>query len=412
MPQPPPERSRLRPPDLVGEALAGILRRPTRTALTMLGTVLGVGAFTAVLGLTSTASGQVAADFSVLTATQVTVDDVGDATEPRGPTLNDFPADADQRLDRLNGVVAAGTHWTVFAAGRATVTGTDDPSLGKDVPTPVFAASPGYLTAIEPVLASGSLYNAFHDQRRLRVAVLGATAAARLGITDLSTQPAVFVQGVGYTVVGVIGADRRAPADLLGVYIPDRTALAQYGEPSSQSPASMLVETRLGAAELIASQAPPALRPDAPRLLRSVPPPSPRAIKNTVRGDLRSLLLLLAALTLAVGTLGIANTTLVAVRERTEEIGLRRALGARPRHIALQFVTETTLLGAVGGLIGTSIGIAVVVVVALAHHWTAVLSPAATLSAPLIGALTGFLAGAYPALRASRVEPAESLRGP
>jgi putative ABC transport system permease protein len=118
----------------------------------------------------------------------------------------------------------------------------------------------------------------------------------------------------------------------------------------------------------------------------------------------------LAAICLVVGAVGIANTTLVAVLERTGEIGLRRALGARPRHITAQFLTESTALGALGGLIGTSVGVAVVVATALARHWTAVLEPYAVLPAPLIGALVGFAAGLYPALRAARIEPLDALR--
>ena len=111
-----------------------------------------------------------------------------------------------------------------------------------------------------------------------------------------------------------------------------------------------------------------------------------------------------------IGAVGIANTTLVAVLERTGEIGLRRALGPRPRHITAQFLTESAALGALGGLVGTSLGVPTVVGTALARHWTAVLEPYAVLPAPLIGMFTGFAAGLYPALRAARTEPLEALR--
>ena len=113
---------------------------------------------------------------------------------------------------------------------------------------------------------------------------------------------------------------------------------------------------------------------------------------------------------LLIGAVGIANTTLVAVMERVGEIGLRRALGARPMHVAIQFLTESGTLGTLGGLIGSSLGIIVTISVALAHHWTAVLNPATTLTAPLVGTITGLLAGAYPAMRAARIEPLEALR--
>jgi putative ABC transport system permease protein len=122
------------------------------------------------------------------------------------------------------------------------------------------------------------------------------------------------------------------------------------------------------------------------------------------------LFLLLAAISLVIGAVGIANTTLVAILERTGEIGLRRSLGARPRHIAAQFLTESATLGTLGGLLGTSIGVSTVVLVAVIENWTAVLNPLYVMPAPLMGSVVGLLAGLYPALRAARIEPLEALR--
>lgn len=108
--------------------------------------------------------------------------------------------------------------------------------------------------------------------------------------------------------------------------------------------------------------------------------------------------------------LGIANTTLVRVLERIGEIGLRRARGAARRHIALLFLAESTLLGAAGGVLGASVGVLTVVAVSAFRSWTPVLDPWVPLLVPLVGAATGLVAGGYPALRASRLEPAGSLR--
>jgi putative ABC transport system permease protein len=139
-------------------------------------------------------------------------------------------------------------------------------------------------------------------------------------------------------------------------------------------------------------------------------PPSPANLQSQVSGDLAGLFLALALISLLIGAVGIANTTLVAVLERTGEIGLRRAVGARPRHIAAQFLAESTTLGTLGGLTGTCTGVVVVVVFAAAKNWTAVLNLAYTLPAPLIGSLVGLLVGAYPALRAARTSPLAALR--
>jgi putative ABC transport system permease protein len=414
------DRSTLPPRDLLAEAFAGVLQRPGRSVLTMLGTVLGIGAFVAILGLTATAGGQIDKRFSLLSATEITVQDVGSgqgggqSAAQSGTAATDpisFPADADSRIGALNGVVAAGVYWplplrqpTVSAAPGLAAAGSGDGSG-----LTLYGASPGALAATDPVYSQGRGFDAFHAGRRERVAVLGSAAAARLGISRLDAEPAVFINGTPYTVVGIISDLRRLPELLLSVIIPDTTALTAYGQPTDQR-ADMLIETRLGAAQLIAGQAPLALRPDAPQMFKITAPPDPTTLRDGVAGDFNALFLLLAGITLIIGAVGIANTTLVAVLERTAEIGLRRALGARPRHIAAQFLTESAALGTLGGLVGTGIGTALVVGTAIARQWTAVLQPWAVLPAPLIGTLVGLLAGLYPALRAAYIEPVEALR--
>ncbi|MGH3443228.1 MAG: ABC transporter permease, partial [Nitriliruptorales bacterium] len=161
---------------------------------------------------------------------------------------------------------------------------------------------------------------------------------------------------------------------------------------------------------LIARQAALALRPEAPSLLSVVPPPDPRDLKSGVASDVNALFLLLAALAVIVGALGIANTTLVAILERTAEIGLRRSLGARPRHIAAQFLAESSALGALGGLMGATCGAVTVVLVSWQRGWTAIMSSEYVLPGPVVGGLIGLLAGLYPALRAARIEPVDALR--
>ncbi len=403
------EPSRFTARDNVSEAFAGILQRPARSALTALGTVLGVGTFVAVLGLTATTSSQIDSRFNLLTATEVTVEDIARNKNPfAGPG---FPADADLRVERLGGVQHAGVFYTVrldATAGSVRSAPVGGAGGGGDS-TEVVAASPGALQAAVPTLAQGRLYDEYHSSTKQRVAVLGSSVAARLGITTLDTRPAVFIGNEPFAVIGIIEDVERKPDLLLSVTVPRTTAEDIWGPPESDG-TTMLIATDIGAARQVAHLAPTALRPDHPEYLKAVPPPDPRTLRSGVTSDLEELFLILAGICLIIGAVGIANTTLVAVLERTGEIGLRRALGARGRHITTQFLAESGALGALGGLVGTSLGTLTVVGVAILRDWTPVIHPATVATAPLLGLLTGVLAGLYPAWRAARIEPVDALR--
>uniref|UniRef100_A0AAU2JRK5 ABC transporter permease n=1 Tax=Streptomyces sp. NBC_00049 TaxID=2903617 RepID=A0AAU2JRK5_9ACTN len=403
----PPTRLSVR--DALAEAVAGMLRRPGRAVLTALGTVLGVGSFVAVLGLTATISSQIDGRFNVLTATEVTIEDVAARqNEFAGPG---FPADAERRLDQVAGIEHAGVLWTVRLDSGTSLGSlpSGGASAGATTGTSVVAASPGAVAALVPTLQEGRLYDEFAERSRQRVVVIGSGLATRLGITTLATRPAFYIGQEPFTVAGIIADVERKPENLLSVLVPRATAEDLWGPPPPGG-AAMLIATELGAARQVADLAPLALRPDHPEYLKAVPPPDPRMLRSGVTSDLSALFLLLAGICLVIGAVGIANTTLVAVLERTGEIGLRRALGARGRHVSAQFLTESAALGALGGLVGTSLGELTVVAVSVARDWTPVIHPLTVGAAPLVGLVTGLLAGLYPAWRAARIEPAEALR--
>ena len=393
--------------DIASEALAGLLQRPGRSLLTTLGTVLGIGSFVAILGLTATASGQIDKRFSALLATTVLVTD---ADPPIAGNATSFPADATARVLRIRGTVAAGVHWPIAEGSISTrppapssVASATDAGIG------VEAADPGALAAFGTRLSSGRAYDAFAQGRGARVAVLGAVAAQSLGISRLDAQPAVFLGGLPYTVIGIASSFARAPGQSLSVLIPTSSALRDFPPPNNPT-ATMLVVTRLGAAKVVARQLAVALRPERPDAFTIQAPADPERLRNGVSRDTRALFLAAAAASLLIGALGIVNTTLVSVLERSAEIGLRRALGARRSEIALQFLTESLALGSIGGVVGTALAVAVTVAVAASHRWTAILPTAPTLLAPVIGALVGLLAGVYPAARAACIEPVRALQ--
>jgi putative ABC transport system permease protein len=396
---------RMSPRDLAGEALAGLLARPARVALTVLGTVIGVGALVATLGLSKTAGNQIVGHFDALAATDIVV---SPSARAGGAGAAVLPWDSEARLLRLNGVAAAGTLSDVDVRGALVRSvPVNDPLAAGAIQLPMKAASPGLFRAVRASLATGRLFDAGHSLRADRVLVLGPNAARRLGIARVDQQPAIFVGDRLYAVIGLLAGVRRQ-ASLLGAAImPEGTARREFG---LRAPAFAQVETRIGAVDLISRQAPVALSPSDPGLLKVAAPPDPRQLRGAVKNDLNALFLLLGGVSLLVGAIGIANVTLVSVLERVGEIGLRRALGAGRRHIAAQFLLESTTMGLAGGVIGASLGTLVIVAVSATKTWTPVLDPWVPLGAPALGALIGLVSGTYPSLRAASLEPVEALR--
>ena len=396
--------------DLADEALAGLLARPGRAVLTALGTVLGIAALVATLGVSKTAGSQIVGRFDELAATSVVVTPAG-ADQPGASNsgiTSVIPWDAEERLTRLNGVVAAGTLSDVDLSGELVrAVPVNDPTGLRERSVAVRSASPGILAALEGTLSAGRGFDAGHSARGDRVAVLGKGAAERLGVTRVDNAPAIYIGEHLYTVIGILDDVKRNPAVLNGILIPDGTARIQFG---SEAPAEVYVDTEIGAARLVATQAPLALSPNDPDLLDVAAPGEPRRVRSGVESDVNSLFLVLGGVSLLVGAVGIANVTLVSVLERVGEIGLRRALGAARRHVAAQFLAESTVLGLVGGMVGASVGTLVIVGVSAARSWTPVLDSALPLGAPLLGGAVGLLAGVYPSLRAASLEPVEALR--
>lgn len=390
--------------DLAREAGKSVSVRPLKSSLTMAGAAIGVAAFAIVTGLTSTTRAQVNGHFESLAATEVQVSDT-----QASPTSLAFPANTEQLVDRVKGVICSGIAFQVAVPGTPAVTRL--PSALTRAPAnsiEVAAASPGLFRAVIATFAAGRGYSEIADQRRQDVVVLGEGTAQQLGVRDISGQPAVYIDGVPFTVVGILKAVRREASLLQDAIIPDQTALRYWGAPSGG--ADVIVAVRPGSASVVATQLPAAILPADPSRLAVVSATIPILFQSVINADISRLLTVAGIVALLLGVLGIASVTLTSVIERFYEIGVRRALGATRPGIVAQFLAESTLLGACGGIAGTCLGVIALVIISDANGWYAVVNPLTILPDPLIGAAVGCLAGAYPALRAALLDPIEALR--
>jgi putative ABC transport system permease protein len=396
--------------DLLVEASYGIGARPSRLVMTTLGTVLGIASLVVTVGFAQTAAGQISSQFDAVATTQVVVEPGSTRTANGSEQATArLPWDAESRVIRLAGVEKAGLVADV-PLGTTTVTSVpvNDPSAPQTASPPVLAASSGLLEAVRGEVVTGRSFDAGHDARGDRVVVLGSRAAEALGINRVDSQPSIFIGERSYTVIGIVDGMQRRPDMLDSVIVPMGTARTDF---DLVAPEELQIQITVGAGSLVSEQAPVALDPNAPETFDVSAPRSGSQLQDDIQADVNVVFLILGAIALLAGGLGIANVTLLSVMERVSEIGLRRALGATRRNIAQQFIVESVVIGLLGGLIGSALGVAAVVAVSIAQGWTPILDPWLAIGAALLGAVVGLAAGAYPAVRASNIEPIVALRG-
>jgi len=400
--------------DVLAEAAEAIIRRRSRSLLTLLGVAFGVLTLISTIALTGTAAAQVSARFDALKATTVElggIDAPDPATTDPGTGLYSTTVDsrALDRVRKLNGVVAAGVYTLTKAPiPRVSKVGTHVPAAA--VGTQVLAVDPDALTALRATALQGRLLDEGHQKHRNRVVMLGEIAARNLGIDRYRPGTLVYLESRPYLLIGIITAPDFGSQLPLAAVVPewvsrDPESQMVFGEPS------IIIQTKPGAAQQVGIEAKVAFDPARPESLIAQVPPDPKQLRARVETDTRTLFLVMAAVSLLIGAIGIGNTTLVAVLERRHEVGLRRAVGASRWTILAQFLLESGFLGLLGGVLGTIAGVDLSVGVALAKDWTAVIPPWLPIAGPAVGLAVGLVAGLYPASRAARLEPVAALTG-
>ena len=384
--------------DLGRIAGRGLGARRLRSALTALGIAIGIAAMVAVLGIAESSRATLLAELDRIGSNLLTVAP-GQTMFGEDATL---PDEATSTIGRIGPVESV----SAVSIVDATVRRTDQIPSGETGGIAVQGADPSLLETLEGDLAAGR----FIDDAvgRYPAVVLGAIAADRLGITSLDGQPLVWISDRWWAVVGILEPLPLAPEI-------DRSALvgmeaAREYLDTDASPTTIYVRASDDYLDDVRSVLPATSNPESPEAVNVSRPSDAIEARAAAATAFTTLFLGLGAVALLVGGLGIANVMLMAVLERRNEIGLRRALGATRGHIVGQFLTEAILLAGAGGVVGAVLGSAVAAAYATSQAWVVALPIAGCVAGVLGAAAVGGIAGLYPAIRAANLAPTDSLR--
>ena len=399
---------RLHPKDGLRVASVGLRTRPMRAALSALGIAIGTAAIVGVLGLSASSQAGLLAEIDRLGTNLLTVD-AGQSLAGREAEL---PREAPARIAHLDDVHSV-AHSAVVKDGR--VYRSPLIPAGKTGGIQVRATSLDLLSVLATGVARGSWLN--EGTARLPVAVLGSGAATRLGIDGVHADQRIWLGGQWFNVAGVL---------LPSLLVPDIDSSALIGYPAAQqylgyarmvngiartgTPTAIYLRTATGSETSVQSLLARTASPQSPFEATVSQPSEVLTARAAAAGAFDTLFLALGAVALIVGAVGVANIMIISVLERRSEIGLRRALGATMGQIRTQFLAESILLAAIGGVVGIAAGAGATAVYAISKHW-AIVIPAAAWSGGLAAALLiGAVAGLIPAVRASRMPPTAALR--
>ncbi len=392
-------------------ALRAMAANPLRSLLTALGVIIGVGAVIAMVAIGQGARAAVTERVQSLGTNLLSVF-AGAAQTGRIARIDQVRTLTLEDAEAIRAEVPGVTGVSAEFSRQAQVV-----YLGENVYTQVSGVTPEFQSVRNFKAATGDFITDADIRSRAKVALVGKTVAGKLFPEGDPIGQRIKIRGITFTVVGVMeekGSAGFSDRDDV-VFVPLSTAQRRlFGVQHVRA-----IHVQIGSSEEMAA-AQEALREVLRRRHRLSPTQDDDfTIRNqadvlqaftSVSQTMTVLLGGIAAVSLIVGGIGIMNIMLVSVTERTREIGIRKAVGARRRDILLQFLVESVSLSVTGGVIGVGLGIVGSRLISRFAGWTTVLSAQAILMAFVFAVAVGVFFGLYPAQRAARLDPIVALR--
>lgn len=402
--------------ELIRFALGAIVAHPMRSALTSLGVVIGVAAVVMMTAIGLGAQQRITGAISGLGSNLIIVM----PNFQRGPVSQG--AGAGQSLRDADAEAIARQVEDVAAVAPSVTSRAQLAADGANWNTRIEGVTPEYLIARDLVVSSGRMFDEREARQGRKVLVLGATVARELWGDADPVGRRVRVRTVPFEVIGVLESKGQAG---LGqdqddvVLAPLQAVRSRLVGRRFRGDAIQTIYVKSNEADTLDR-----VQEDVINLLRDqhkirqgddddFQTQNMASILATMQAAVATFTIFLAAVaavSLVVGGVGIMNIMLVSVTERTREIGLRMALGAKRSHVLIQFALESIALSMAGGLLGLLIGIGGALAVAKLAGWPAAIPPWAAPLALGFSMAVGLVFGAYPSWRAARLDPIEALR--
>ena len=408
------------------EALESLNGNKMRSGLTVLGIVIGVAAVIAMLAVGNGAQASITGSISSI-GTNLLFVFSGSPNQEGPPGAQGRSGNNERPLtmsdsDALMDAFAAPSVEMVAPAiqGNALLTFASEKSN-----TSISGITPDYYTVRNLELAEGEFINQEHVLGRMSVVVLGPeTATALFGHPDGVVGEVIRIEGQPFRVIGVLVARGGGAfgSEDNSAYIPFTTAQARLIKRGARDEVDVIF------VQAVSAESVPQAVEEISNIIRQrhrtpvgiddftvFTQQDFLSIFSQITGVLTIFLGGIAGISLLVGGIGIMNIMLVSVTERTKEIGLRKALGARKRDILLQFLTESSLLSLIGGVIGILFGWLIAIIIeqiatATGNTFVPIVGMDAILLSTGFSAAIGLFFGIYPASRAANLEPVEALR--